>query len=177
MDGRGSAIGMSGGTTRGVGVAACVSAAIAFVGCGSTDRGDSAVIHAAGTHRSAASAYVNPEVAACMQTYGVTVLGDGSLRAPTTMTVTKRKAVEKRCGLGQAKVKRRSRKSIRATATKPPVPYQSSGSRRITKIVACLHRNGVSIPSTDTALLSSTSGIKTRSPRVKATIGRCRSQD
>ena len=53
---------------------------------------------------------------------------------------------------------------------------QSFRSLAIAKVVACLHKAGVEIPRSDSALLSSTSGIKTRSPRVKAAIGRCRSE-
>jgi signal peptidase I len=46
----------------------------------------------------------------------------------------------------------------------------------IEKVAACLHNAGVEIPRSDSALLSSTSGIRTRSPRAKAAIGRCRSE-
>jgi hypothetical protein len=173
MDGRGSARGILGGVT----CVACVCAVIALAGCGSTGQGDSAMMRAAGTHRSVGTAYVNPEVVACMQTHGVTVLGNGSLRVSKAMTAGKRKAVENRCGFGATKVARPSRKSVGTTVPQPPAkPYQSFYSRRIAKIVACLHRAGVTIPSSDSALLSSTSGIKTRSPRVKADVGKCRSE-
>ena len=46
----------------------------------------------------------------------------------------------------------------------------------VAKVVACLHKANVNIPRSDTALLSSTSGIKTRSPQVKAAISKCRSE-
>ncbi len=48
-------------------------------------------------------------------------------------------------------------------------------SRAVAEVVACLHKAGVEVPPSDPALLSSTSGIKTRSPWVKAAIGKCRS--
>lgn len=178
MDGRGSARGLLGGVTCGPGVVACVCALIALTGCGSTDQGDSAATHTAATRRSVSTAYVNPEVAACMQTHGVTVLGDGSLRASKAMTIAKRKAAENRCGFGEAaKVARPFKGSVGTAAPHPPAkPHRSFRSQRITKIVACLRRASVNIPSTDNVLLSSTSGIKTRSPRVKAAIGKCRSE-
>lgn len=59
---------------------------------------------------------------------------------------------------------------------KPQTQRQSFRSVAITKVVACLHKAGVNIPRSDAALLSSTSGIKTRSPQVKAAISRCRSE-
>lgn len=177
MDGRGWARGLLGGVTCGACVIACVCILIAFGGCGSTNQGDSAAVSVAGIRRAVGTANGDPEVAACMQRHGVTVLDNGELRMSKTMTAAKRKAVENRCGFGGAKVTRPSRGSVGTTATRPPAkPHQSFRSRRITKIVACLHRTGVNIPSTDAALLSSTSGIKTRSPRVKAAIGRCRSE-
>src|SRR4029077_3275400 len=178
MDGRGSARGLLGGVACGPGVVVCVCTLIALAGCGSTDQGDSAATHTAAPRRSVSTAYVNPEVAACMQTHGGTVLGGGSLRASKTMTVEKRKAAENRCGFGEAaKVARPPKGSVGTTATHSPAqPHQSFRSQRITKIVACLHRAGVNVPSTDSALLSSTSGIKTRSPRVKADVGKCRSE-
>lgn len=63
-----------------------------------------------------------------------------------------------------------------SAATKPLAQRQSFRSRAVAKVVACLHKAGVKIPRSDSALLSSTSGIKTRSPRVKAAIGKCRSE-
>jgi signal peptidase I len=59
---------------------------------------------------------------------------------------------------------------------KPQSKRQSFRSLAIAKVTACLYKAGVEIPRSDSALLSSTSGIKTRSPRVKAAIGRCRSE-
>jgi hypothetical protein len=177
MDRRCAARGLLGGVTSGAGVAACVCTLIALAGCGSSDEGDSAATQTAGTHQSAYAAYGSSEVVACLQKNGVTVLGDGKLRVSKTMTSAKRRAVETRCGFGEAKVAPPSKKSVVTTATQPQAkPYQSFRSRRIAKVMACLHRAGVDIPSTDIALLSSTSGIKTRSPRVKADIVRCRSQ-
>jgi len=58
-------------------------------------------------------------------------------------------------------------------AAKTPKSFRSLA---VAKIVACLHRAGVEIPRSDPALLSSTSGIKTRDPRVKVAIGKCRSE-
>jgi signal peptidase I len=59
---------------------------------------------------------------------------------------------------------------------KPQIKHQTYHDRAVAKVVACLHKAGVGIPSSDSALLSSTSGIKTRSPQVKAAIRRCRSE-
>jgi signal peptidase I len=53
---------------------------------------------------------------------------------------------------------------------------QSFRSHAVAKVVACLHKAGVEIPPSDSAVLSNTSGIKTRDPRVKAAIGKCRSE-
>jgi hypothetical protein len=67
--------------------------------------------------------------------------------------------------------------SSRSAATKPlPKPHQSFRSLAVAKVVVCLHKAGVQIPASDSDLLSSTSGIKTRSPQVKAAIRRCRSE-
>jgi signal peptidase I len=44
----------------------------------------------------------------------------------------------------------------------------------VAKVAACLRRAGVEIPHSGAALLSSTSGIQTRSPEIKAAIGKCR---
>ena len=41
-------------------------------------------------------------------------------------------------------------------------------------VVACLRRAGVSVPRSGSAVLSSTAGIRTHDPRVKAAIARCR---
>jgi len=59
---------------------------------------------------------------------------------------------------------------------KPQSKRQSFRSLAIAKVTACLYKAGVEIPRSDSALLSSTSGIKTRSRRVKVAIGRCRSK-
>jgi signal peptidase I len=56
----------------------------------------------------------------------------------------------------------------------PRSKRSSFRSQAVVNIVTCLHMAGVTIPPSDSALLSSTSGIKTRSPQVKAVIGRCR---
>jgi signal peptidase I len=53
---------------------------------------------------------------------------------------------------------------------------QSFHNLAVAKVVACLHKAGIDIPDSDTALLSSTSGIKTRSPQIKAAISKCRSE-
>jgi signal peptidase I len=58
--------------------------------------------------------------------------------------------------------------------THPP-KRKSFHSLAVAKIAACLRKAGVNVPSSDSALLSSTSGIKTRDPRIKAIIGKCRS--
>lgn len=62
------------------------------------------------------------------------------------------------------------------TSIRRQAKHQSFRSRAVAEIVACLHRAGIKIPRSDSALLSSTSGIKTRSPQVKAAIGKCRSE-
>jgi hypothetical protein len=176
MDGRGSARGLLGGVMCGAGVVACVYALIALAGCGNTDQDGSAAVRTASTRRSVDAAYGNAEVAACLQRNGLAVLGDGKLRASKTMTAAKRKAVENRCGFGEANIARSSKTNVRMkTIQRPTKPYESFRSRRIAKIVACLHRAGVNIPSADTALLSSTSGIRTHSRRVRAAIAKCRS--
>jgi signal peptidase I len=64
----------------------------------------------------------------------------------------------------------------RSTAIKLPSKHASFRSRAVAKVAACLHRAGVTIPRVDSALLSSTGGIRTRSPRVKAIIGKCRNK-
>lgn len=61
-------------------------------------------------------------------------------------------------------------------SVKPHAERQSFRSLAIAKVAACLHKAGVEIPRSDSALLSSTSGIRTRSPRIKEAIGRCRSE-
>jgi signal peptidase I len=62
------------------------------------------------------------------------------------------------------------------TSIKPQSKRQSFHSLAITKVVTCLHKAGINIPRSDPALLSSTSGINTHSPQVKAAIGKCRSE-
>ena len=62
------------------------------------------------------------------------------------------------------------------TAIKHQTKRQSFRSRVLVSVVACLHKAGVEIPLSDAALLSSTSGIKTHSPQVKAAISKCRSE-
>jgi hypothetical protein len=64
------------------------------------------------------------------------------------------------------------RAATKRRATPTPQRFRS---RVIARIVACLHTAGVDIPPGDSDLLSSTSGIKTRSSQVKAAISRCRS--
>jgi signal peptidase I len=64
----------------------------------------------------------------------------------------------------------------RFTSMKSQAKRQSFRSLAVANVVACLHKAGVDIPGSDPALLSSTSGIKTRSPWVKVAIGRCRSE-
>jgi signal peptidase I len=59
---------------------------------------------------------------------------------------------------------------------KPQAQRESFRGLAIAKVAACLRKAGVTVPPSDSTLLSSTSGIKTRSPRVKAAIGRCRSE-
>lgn len=56
------------------------------------------------------------------------------------------------------------------------IKRQSFRSHAVAKVVACLRKAGVEIPPSDSTLLSSTSGIQTRSPQVKAAIGKCRSE-
>jgi signal peptidase I len=52
---------------------------------------------------------------------------------------------------------------------------QSFHDRIIAKLEVCLHNAGIAVPRDDSALLSSTSGIRTDSPRVEAAISRCQS--
>jgi hypothetical protein len=77
---------------------------------------------------------------------------------------------------GKAATKSQVRKPRNATRQPSAKQPQSFRDLLIAKVVACLHREDVAIPPSDSALLSSTSGIKTRSPRVKAAIGKCRSE-
>jgi signal peptidase I len=74
-------------------------------------------------------------------------------------------------GVATGRVLRRPQVLIKSQAKR-----QSFRSLAVANVVACLHKAGVDIPGSDPALLSSTSGIKTRSPWVKVAIGRCRSE-
>jgi hypothetical protein len=75
------------------------------------------------------------------------------------------------------KPRARKPQTKRSQATKSQAQKTDSfRDRLVAKVAACLHKAGVEIPRSDFALLSSTSGIRTRSPRVKAAIGRCRSE-
>lgn len=128
--------------------------------------------------------YVNPGVAACVRSHGLTVLNNDEL-VSKTLTAAELEAAAKRCGFQVEKVARPARKAAtKRPVRKPPaaarqpsaIKAQSFRSRAVAKVVACLHKAGVNIPPSDSDLLSSTSGIKTRSPRVKAAIGKCRSE-
>jgi len=148
----------------GAGVIACVCALVALGGCGG------ASTHATSARLSvSATAAINPRFAACMQRNGLTVLSNGELEAPKTVTPAQLKAVEKLCVLRAAKAARPTRNAAKKLR-------QSFHGRVVANVVACLHRAGVEVPRSDPALLSSTSGIKTRSPQVKAAIGKCRSE-
>jgi len=178
---------------RGISGVVCVLYTLfALAGCsGASEHGGTTQPGSTAGRRTTASValktkYDNPEVAACMQRNGITVLSNGGLQVSKTTLASRRKAVEKRCGFGVKKVARPARKAT----TKPPArkpqarklqttkpqaqKTESFRDRLVAKVVACLHREGVSIPTSDSALLSSTSGIITRSPRVKAAIGKCR---
>jgi hypothetical protein len=165
------------------GVLACALAALG--GCGSVSKhttSSSVGTHATSARPSVGTAYADPEVAVCMQRNGVTILSNGELQVSKTLTAAKRKALEKRCGFGVAKGARPIRKPATKPAAAKSPPRQrakqpeSFRSHLVAKLVACLHNAGVNIPRSDSALLSSTSGIRTRSPQVKAAIGKCRSE-
>ncbi len=108
------------------------------------------------------------------------VLSNGELQAPKTVTPAELEGVGKICGSdaanavgpGRKEADARSKQGFHGSVQK----HQSFRSRAVAKVVACLHKEGVNIPRSDSALLSSTSGIKTRIPRVKAAIGKCRSE-
>jgi hypothetical protein len=128
--------------------------------------------------------YVNPELVTCVRRSGLPVLSSGEL-VSKTLTAAKLKAAEKRCGFEVERVSRPAKEaSTKPPVRKPPdaarqpsaIKAESFRSRVVAKVVACLHNAGVNIPPSDSDLLSSTSGIKTRSPRVKAAIGKCRSE-
>jgi hypothetical protein len=128
--------------------------------------------------------YVNPGVAACVRSQGLTVLNDGEL-VSKTLTAAELEAAAKRCGF---EVKKGAQAAGKAAA-KPPVrkppdwarqpsamKAESFRSRAVAEVMACLRKAGVDVPNSDSALLSSTSGIETRSPRIRASIGKCRSE-
>ncbi len=115
--------------------------------------------------------YVNPGVAACVRSHGLTVLNNDEL-VSKTLTAAKLEAAAKRCGFEVEKIAKPNRN---ATIKSQP-KRQSFRSLAVAKIVACLHKAGVQIPPSDSDLLSSTSGIKTHSPQVKSAIGNCRSE-
>ena len=157
---------------------------IACAGCASGASHDPAT-HAQIADRGATGAYlrergpvgrktthVNPRIAACVRGEGLTVLSSGEVQLSKTVTTAKVKAAENRCGFEVGKLA----KPNGNTTTKVQPKRQSFRSLAVVKIVACLHEAGVQIPPSDSDLLSSTSGIKTRSPQVKAAIRRCRSE-
>ncbi len=128
--------------------------------------------------------YVNPGIAACVRSHGLTVLNNDEL-VSKTLTAAKLEAAAKRCGFEVKKGAQPARKAAaKRPVRKPPaaarqpsaIKAQSFRSRAVAKVVACLHKAGVNIPPSDPDLLSSTSGIKTRSPQVRSAIGNCRSK-
>lgn len=162
-----------------------VGMAVALGGCGSgvkrTASGNAAN-HTTSARPSVGVAYIDPEVVMCMRRNGMMALSNGELHVSKTLPARKRKAVERRCGYGVASGGQSSEKPATKAAAKPRVAESSvnaaasARSRLVAKIMACLQDAGINIPSHDAALLSSTSGIKTRNPRVKAAIGKCRSE-
>lgn len=157
---------------------------IASAGCASGASHDPAT-HAQIADRAATGAYlrargpagrktvsVNPRIAACVRRAGLTVLSSGEVQMSKSVTASKVKAAENRCRLEVAQIAQPNRK----TTIKVHPKRQSFRSRAVAKIVACLQKAGVQIPLSDSDLLSSTSGIKTRSRQVKAGIRRCRSE-
>jgi hypothetical protein len=171
---------------RKAGIATCACMLVVLWGCGGASK------HTTSPHLSAGSAgtaYVDQEVATCMRRNGVTVLSSGELQVSKDVTNAKRKAGEKRCGFGEMantvpprrnvankrlteELPARKPQTTKRRARKP----ESFRGRLVAKVVACLHKNGVNVPPSDSRLLSSTSGIKTRSPQVKAAISKCRSE-
>lgn len=144
-----------------------VGMTVALGGCGSGAR------RTTGALLSVGAAGEKSKVAACIKRNGVTGVTDVELRVANTVIAAKRKAGEKRCGFGVAKAAQPGKKARRRV---PAKQFESFRSRAVAKVVACLHRAGVGIPSSDSDPLASTSGIKTRSPPVKAAIGKCRSE-
>lgn len=168
---------------RGAGIATCACMLVVLWGCGGASK------HTTSPHLSAGTVYADSEVATCMRRNGVTVLSDGELQVSKDVTDAWRKAAEKRCSFGEMantaqprrnmankhlaeKLPARKPQTTKPRARKP----ESFRGRLVAKVVACLHEAGVNIPPSDSRLLSSTSGIKTHSPRVKAAIGKCRSE-
>jgi hypothetical protein len=167
---------------RAAGIATCACMLVVLWGCGGASK------HTTSPRLSAGAAYADPEVA-CMRRNGVTVLSNGELQVPRGVTDAKRKAAKKRCSFGErantARPKRkRTNKHLAGIlpARKPHTTKrrarksESFHDRLVAKIVICLRKGGVNVPPSDSRLLSSTSGIKTRSPQVKAAIGKCRSE-
>lgn len=156
-------------------IAMCVGMAVALGGCGSggerTTSGDGGK-QTTSPRLSVGTASNNREETECMRRDGMTGLSSAA----------KRRAVAKRCGFGVAKTGRSSRMPATVAAPKPvgrkrPAKNAPSfHSRVVVKVAACLHAAGIKVSSAGAALLSSTSGIRTRSPRVKAAIGKCRSE-
>lgn len=161
-----------------VAMVTCVSVAASFGGCGGVTGHASGGGGAKRTTSAPSTAKVSPEVAVCMRRNGVTVLADGGLRVPKGVTDAKRKAAEDECGFAVTRPVRHARYETNGASAAAKSPrargFQSFHSRLVARIAACLHSAGVKIPSLDSALLSSTSGIKSRSPRIKAVISRCR---
>jgi hypothetical protein len=161
-----------------------------LAGCGATEHGG-VDGHTTTASVAVKTKYDNPEVAACMQRNGITILSNGRLQVSKAVIAAKRKAVEKRCGFGVPKDTRRSgnvTKKRLVMEKPPPRKSRAKGSQTqrpqlaltrdglVAKVVVCLHKEGVAIPPSDSALLSSTSGIKTRSRRIRAAISKCRSE-
>jgi hypothetical protein len=145
-----------------------VGMAVALGGCGGGAK------RTTSTRLSAEAAGEKAKVVACMQRNGVRVFGNGKVQVSKTVTPVQLRAAEKRCVLEATKAARRKKNAVKKVQSfhRP----QTFHSRGVANVVTCLHKAGVGIPSSDSALLSSTSGIKTRSPRVKAAIRRCRSE-
>jgi hypothetical protein len=173
---------------REAGIATCVCMVVVLGGCGGTSK------HRTSPHLSGGTAYARSEVAACMPRNSVTVLSNGELRVSKGAIDAKRKAAEKRCSSGEKINTARPRREVankhvaekfpvmKARTTKPQErkpQARKPGSfrdRLVANVVACLHKDRVNVPPSDSRLLPSTSGIKTRSPRVKVAIGKCRSE-
>jgi hypothetical protein len=173
---------------REAGIVTCACLMVMLGGCGGTS------MYRASSHLSAGMVHADPEVAACMLRNGVTVLSNGELRVSKRATEPKRKAAEMRCGFPGKTNTARPKRNVanrhlaeKLPTTKPQtirrrarIPLagkpESFRGRAVANVVACLRKDGVNVPPSDSRLLSSTSGIKTRRPQVKAAIGRCRSE-